>query len=84
MDEPTNRRSNFVREPQRLCDVGGAPDESMPWKIIASVHPTLIFSVDAYFACLYFPRVVSCFANLVLGREFHTRTTLVAHLDYMF
>jgi hypothetical protein len=40
-------RSSCVREPQRLRDVGGAPDEPMPWQSIVSDHPTVLFSVDA-------------------------------------
>jgi hypothetical protein len=36
-DDPTHRRciasEQFVRESQRICDVGGASDEPTPWKI---------------------------------------------------
>jgi hypothetical protein len=47
-DDPTDRwciasEQLCVRESQRLSDVGGAPDETTPWKSLASVHPTLTF-----------------------------------------
>jgi hypothetical protein len=38
------RQSSCVREPQRLCGEGGAPDELTPWKSIASDHPTVVLS----------------------------------------
>jgi hypothetical protein len=38
------RRSSCVREPQRLRDVGGAPDEPTPWKSIPSDHPMVLLS----------------------------------------
>jgi hypothetical protein len=44
--ESIPKLSSCVREPQRLRDVGGAPDEPTPWKSIASDHPTVPFSVD--------------------------------------
>jgi hypothetical protein len=58
-DEPTVHylvaSDELQRKSNRDSDVGGASDEPTPWKSLASVHPTLPFSVaviQRLFGCL--------------------------------